>query len=73
MTQLIVVTNDGTDMYVSERIINEDEFDGFVARTGITLSFTYSQFLNLDKDYTSEITNKLNETGRHSGYLALVA
>lgn len=73
MTMLIVISNDGTDMWVSERILDEEQFGYFVERMGLDLSFDYRTFLDLNGDYTGEITSKLNAKSNGTTYLALVA
>ena len=75
MTQLIIVSRSvGQAMTVEWRIVNEDMFLNFVECYDLDLSFNYEKFLDLNGDYTGEITRKLNQgLSPGSEYLALVA
>lgn len=75
MTQLIIVSRSaGVRMAVEWRITNEDMFTNFVECYDLKLSFNYEQFLDLNGDYTGEITRKLNRgLSSDTEYLALVA
>jgi hypothetical protein len=73
MTQLIIIKNEPSGMWVAWRINNEDEFDAFCERHDLKLSFDYPEFLTLNGDFTGEINRCLNQSCENTKYLALVA
>lgn len=73
MTQLIIIKNEPSGMWVAWRITNEDEFDAFCERHDLRLSFDYLEFLTLNGDYTGEINRLLNQSCENTKYLAIVA